>query len=133
MKFESFRFELGRFGCVSISDGAFNYPLESFFTNVPREHIQETLRRHNLPKEQIITPYTLLFVDTGLHRVPVDTGAGNLGVHAADLFPSVDHSTTVTCKLLDNLKAAGIEPSEIDTVVIAHAHPDHVGGTLDET
>jgi glyoxylase-like metal-dependent hydrolase (beta-lactamase superfamily II) len=34
--------------------------------------------------------------------------------------------------LLENLRAAGIEPSEIDTVIITHAYPDHVGGTLDE-
>jgi glyoxylase-like metal-dependent hydrolase (beta-lactamase superfamily II) len=30
------------------------------------------------------------------------------------------------------MKAAGIEPAEIDTVVITHAHPVHVGGTLDD-
>lgn len=132
MNSESFRFDLGKFQCVSISDGAFNYPLESFFANVPREQLEESLRRHGLPTEQVITPYTLLFVNTGQHRVMVDTGAGNLGAHAAGLFPSVDHSTTVTGKLLDNLKATGTEASDIDTVVITHAHPDHVGGTLDE-
>lgn len=129
---ESFRFDVGRFGCVSVSDGAFNYPLESFFANVPRERVEETLRRHGLPAGQILTPYTLLFVDTGRHRVLVDTGAGNLGAHATALFPSVDHSTTVTGRLLDNLRATGVEPPDIDTVVITHAHPDHVGGTLDE-
>ena len=128
----SYRFDLGGFGCLSISDGAFNYPLESFFANVPREQVQEILRQHDLPTQQIITPYTLLLVDTGEHRVLVDTGAGNLGAHAAALFPSVDHSTTVTGHLLDNLRAIGIEPSDIGTVVITHAHPDHVGGTLDE-
>lgn len=131
MSSESFRFDLGRFGCFSIRDGAFNYPLGSFFAGVPGEQVEATLRRHNLPTGQITTPYTLLLVDTGAHRVLVDTGAGNLGAHAADLFPDVDHSTTVTGELLDNLRATGVEPSDIDTVVITHAHPDHVGGTLD--
>jgi glyoxylase-like metal-dependent hydrolase (beta-lactamase superfamily II) len=128
----SYRFDLSGFTCVCVSDGAFNYPLESFFATIPREKAQQALRQHGLPTEQITTPYTLLVVDTGQHRVLVDTGAGNLGAHAAELFPSVDHSTTVTGTLLDNLRASEIEPSDIDTVVITHAHPDHIGGTLGE-
>lgn len=37
-----------------------------------------------------------------------------------------------TGKLMHSIQMAGIEPEGIDTVVITHAHPDHVGGTLDE-
>ena len=40
------------------------------------------------------TPYTCLFVDTGEHRVLVDTGAGDLGAHADRVFPGLDHSTS---------------------------------------
>ena len=104
-----FRFTVGAFQCVSISDGAFNYPLETFFANVPREDVEEVLRRHNLPTDCITTPYTCLFVDTGQHRVLIDTGAGNLAAAAPMMFPSVDHSTTVTGMLLRNLEAAGID------------------------
>jgi glyoxylase-like metal-dependent hydrolase (beta-lactamase superfamily II) len=129
----SFRFRVGEFECVSVNDGALNYPPESFFANVSLERVEEALRERNLPTAQIMTPYTCLFIDTGEHRMMVDMGAGDLGAHAADVFPGLDHSTSVTGLLRENLRAAGIEPSEIDTVIVTHAHPDHVGGTLDET
>ena len=132
MNTETFRFKLGRFECTAIADGMLNYPLESMFANVSREQIVEVLRQHSLPTEHITTPYTCLLVDTGQHKVLVDTGAGNIGVLAPRMFPSIDHSTTVTGKLPGNMRALGIQPSEIDTIVITHAHPDHVGGTLDE-
>jgi glyoxylase-like metal-dependent hydrolase (beta-lactamase superfamily II) len=129
----SFRFEVGEFGCVSVSDGALNYPPESFFSNAPLERVEEALRQLNLPTSQVMTPYTCLYIDTGEHRVLVDAGAGDLGAHAAQVFPGLDHSTSVTGLLLKNVRASGIEPSEIDTVIITHAHPDHVGGMLNET
>jgi len=128
----SYRFAVGGFECISISDGAFNYPLEVFFANASREEVEEALRRRNLPTDRVTTPYTCLFVDTGQHRVLIDTGAGNLAAAAPMMFPSIDHATTVTGELLDHLEAAGIEPATVDTVIITHAHPDHVGGTLDE-
>jgi glyoxylase-like metal-dependent hydrolase (beta-lactamase superfamily II) len=129
----SFRFGVGQFECVSVSDGALNYPPESLFSTVPLERVEEALRHLDLPTSQVTTPYTCLYIDTEEHRVLVDTGAGDLGAHAADVFPGLDHSTSVTGLLLENLRATGIEPSDIDTVIITHAHPDHVGGTLDET
>ena len=128
----SFRFRVGTFECVSISDGNFNYPVESFFANVPKEEIEADLRKHTLPLGQISTPYTCLFINTGQHRVLIDTGAGDVGTHAAKFFPNIDHSTTITGTLTTNMKTIGIQPTDIDVVIITHAHPDHIGGTLDE-
>ncbi len=31
-----------------------------------------------------------------------------------------------------NLSSAGVEAEDVDTVIITHAHPDHVGGAIDE-
>jgi hypothetical protein len=119
----SFRFRVGEFECVSVNDGALNYPPESFFANVSLERVEEALRERNLPTAQIMTPYTCLFIDTGEHRMMVDMGAGDLGAHAADVFPGLDHSTSVTGLLRENLRAAGIEPSEIDTVIVTTPTP----------
>lgn len=85
---------------------------------MPKEHIEEILRQRNLPTDHITTPYSYLFITTGDNRVLVDMGAGSIGSN--------------TGQLLQNMMAADIAPVSIDTVIITHAHPDHVGGTLDD-
>lgn len=126
------RFRIGEIECVSLLDGSFNYPLESLFANVPAETLDEALRRTGLPTDHVTTPYTCLYAFTGGYRVLVDTGAGALGANASRFFPAVDHSTTHTGSLPASLRGAGVEPADVDIVIITHAHPDHVGGTLDE-
>ncbi|MBS0847328.1 MBL fold metallo-hydrolase [Citrobacter sp. JGM124] len=34
--------------------------------------------------------------------------------------------------LLENLKQLGISPADIDTLLLTHGHPDHIGGLLDK-
>jgi glyoxylase-like metal-dependent hydrolase (beta-lactamase superfamily II) len=95
-----------------------DYLLQNFFANVPKEKVEAILQQRNLPIDYITTPYTYLYINTGQHQVLIDMGAGALGPH--------------TGKLLQNMQAANIDPGDIDTVIITHAHPDHIGGTLDD-
>ena len=115
----SYRFELGDFECISVCDGTHDYPLNNFFANVQEEKVQELLRERNLPTDHITTPFTYLYVETDEHKVLVDMGAGHL-------------AGPKTGKLIPNMKIANIDPASIDSVFITHAHPDHIGGTLDE-
>lgn len=92
------------------------------FDNAPRERLEQTLRQHNIQPEHWLewtSSYNCLLVNTGEHRVLVDTGADGLAPN--------------TGRLIQNLQAEGIALEDIDMVILTHCHPDHIGGnTLDE-
>ena len=115
---DTYRFKVGDFDCMAASDGAFTYTDQSFFVNAPRERLEQVLREHDLQPGDIVAPWNCLYISTGQRRVMVDTGGG------AGLMPSVG-------KLVSILEAEKIEPTSIDTVVLTHGHPDHIGGAAD--
>jgi glyoxylase-like metal-dependent hydrolase (beta-lactamase superfamily II) len=118
MKAASYRFQLGSFECLALSDGSVNYPPGHLFANVPKAQVEEALRGRGRPVDYITTPCTCLCVNTGAQQVLVDMGGGKVA--------------SSTGRLPRNMVAAGIEPASIDTVVLTHAHPAHVGGALDD-
>jgi glyoxylase-like metal-dependent hydrolase (beta-lactamase superfamily II) len=112
---------------MAVSDGTLIYKPPTFpppsiflFKNAPKEELKNTLREHNIQPEtweEWVSPYICLFVDTGERRVLVETGADGLDPN--------------TGKLLQNLKDEGITHEDIDTVILTHGHPDHIGGNID--
>jgi glyoxylase-like metal-dependent hydrolase (beta-lactamase superfamily II) len=130
MDYDAYRFTVGNFTCMAVRDGGLNYQIGHFFANVDREDLEPVLRLHALPADRIYTPYTCLLVETGEYRVLIDTGAGDLARAIIKATPNIDHTSTVTGLILQNLNNAGIDASSIDLVVFTHAHPDHVGGTM---
>jgi len=128
MNTEAYRFKVGDFECMAVSDGTMIYtppmfppPATFLFANARREQLEQTLHEYNLTPEQWtewVSPYICLVVNTGEHRILVDTGANGL--------------TPNTGKLLPNLKAEGSTPEDIDMVILTHGHPDHIGGNTDD-
>jgi glyoxylase-like metal-dependent hydrolase (beta-lactamase superfamily II) len=121
---EWYRFKVGAFQCTVVSDGTLTYepptfppPTTLLFANAQKEELTQALHRHNIDPEKWVkwvSPYLCLVINTGKKVVLVDTGADGLGPD--------------TGKLLKNLRSSGISPKEIDTVILTHGHPDHIGG-----
>jgi glyoxylase-like metal-dependent hydrolase (beta-lactamase superfamily II) len=120
MKSDTFRFQLGRFSCIAIQDDAPIYPIGMFLTNVAKEQYEPQLLERSEDAQSTELPYTCLLINTGREWVLVDTGVG------------VDSARPAQGRLLPLLRAEGIEPHEISTVVLSHGHPDHIGGCLSE-
>jgi glyoxylase-like metal-dependent hydrolase (beta-lactamase superfamily II) len=123
----SYRHKIGDVELTALSDGGMNYPAPMIFGNVPPQEAA----RLKLPEKQVFVPYTILLLETGGNLLLMDVGAGTFSDEADAVFPGLDHATSRTNLVLPTLKAAGIDAGDIGTVLITHAHPDHVGGLLD--
>jgi glyoxylase-like metal-dependent hydrolase (beta-lactamase superfamily II) len=109
-------FDLGAFRCVAVSDGDLIFPPEMLFANAPAERRARVLAEYGAPGDTVTFGCSCLVVDTGRERFMIDTGTGA--------------ALPTTGKLVPNLRAAGLEPADITTIILTHAHPDHVGGII---
>ena len=113
-----YRFKLGDAEATVVSDGVLPLgdPTQAFL-GLSKEEIARQLSSNFLPLENAVLEQNALIVNTGSHLVLFDTGMGG----AKDFGPT-------TGKLLNSMKQAGIDPKDVDAVVMSHAHIDHLGG-----
>ncbi len=111
-----YRYKIGDFEMTAIHDGIWNRPIdEKFVRNAPFAEVQKVLADAFLPTDKLPIPLTTLLVNTGSKLVLLDTGSGG------QLTPTAGTMTT-------NLAAAGLDPNNVDVIVISHFHPDHING-----
>ncbi|MFE1601930.1 MBL fold metallo-hydrolase [Methylobacterium sp. ID0610] len=110
------RYAVGEVAVTALHEGMAARPLDaSFVRNAPFEAVQAALERAFLPKDQLPITFTPLLLTLGGRRVLIDTGFA-------------DNGPPTTGGALRALAALGIEPGQIDAVVISHFHPDHILG-----
>lgn len=109
-----YRLPLGQFEVTALFDGVIELDAK-LLKNVDENAVRTLLARMFVGNPKMQTAVNAYLINTGAHLVLVDAGA-------AQLFgPSLG-------QVLQNLKAAGYDPAQVDTVVITHLHGDHAGG-----
>jgi glyoxylase-like metal-dependent hydrolase (beta-lactamase superfamily II) len=105
----------GDFTITAISDGYLTASLDLLANIDPSEasRMQSDAGQH-APSAVHINCYV---VRSAGRTILIDGGAGGIKQWGG--------------RLRANLSLAGVEPSEIDTILLTHAHPDHVGGLVD--
>jgi len=112
----SHSFKFGAFEISVVSDGHMTVPTRFLARNVSEREIKYWLGQ----SADMVTPATnVTLVRTPLDLILIDVGAG-------------PHFMPTVGKLAENMETAGIDRKAVTKVVITHAHPDHLWGTLDD-
>jgi glyoxylase-like metal-dependent hydrolase (beta-lactamase superfamily II) len=115
-----YRYKVGDAEIVQLMDGARTFPMpDKFVVNVSKDEAIKAAAAAYMPEGKVTIPFSPMVVITGGKLVAIDTGNG-LGAFAA--------SKGAVGQARGNMEAAGIDPKQIDIVLISHFHGDHIGG-----
>lgn len=111
-----YRMAVGQFEVTALNDGSLRIGPQ-ILHGIDPAAVPPLLAREFVDTNEkgIATSLNAYLVNTGAHLILVDTGLGGCG------GPTSGH-------LLENLKAAGYRPEDVDAVLITHMHGDHVCG-----
>ena len=115
-----YRTKLGDAEVTIVSDGTL--PLgdpHTNFTGLTSAEMDKQLTDNFLPLSNAVLEQNVMVLNTGDRMILFDTGMGSLKMFGP-----------TTGKLMLTLKQAGIDPKDIDAVVMSHAHVDHCGGCM---
>lgn len=111
-----YRLMLGQFEVTALYDGAIDLD-EKLLKNIDKRDIQRLLAREFLKGPKVQTAVNAYLVNTGNKLVLIDAGAAKL------FGPGLGN-------IVDNLRAAGYTPEQVDTVLVTHLHGDHINGLV---
>jgi glyoxylase-like metal-dependent hydrolase (beta-lactamase superfamily II) len=103
-----------------IHDGALSMPgiQPMFAPEAKKEQIESLLKESSLPSDHIALSINVLVLKSPSGVALFDAGAGSA------FGPT-------TGKLLRGLARIGVPPSDVKSIYVTHAHPDHICGLVD--
>ena len=111
-----YRMMLGDVEVTALLDGLAPVPVGNLLRNTTPLELEKALAR-NFLKDPVAMSVNGYLINTGTKLVLVDAGGGKF-------------YGRVLGRLVDNLRAAGYQPEQVDEVYITYMHADHVGGLM---
>ena len=113
---DSLKYKVGDIEVFSLHEGSVERAVtEGMVKNASLDEVKKALTAAGIGPDKIDNPFTVTAIRTGGKVVLFDTGFGGNG-------------PATVGKLADNMKAAGLDPAAVSTVVISHFHGDHISG-----
>lgn len=113
------KFKIGSIEVIQVYDGHWEKAHdEKFIRNASLDETKAALKKAGVADAFVPIPFTVTLVRVGGRTIMFDAGTG------AQLMGTAGRLAT------KNLAAAGIQPSEISTIVVTHFHIDHVTGLM---
>ncbi|MGZ3319804.1 MAG: MBL fold metallo-hydrolase [Xanthobacteraceae bacterium] len=113
-------YKIGAAEVTALYDGIWEKPHDpAFIANASVEDVKAAMVKAGLPADFVSIPFTVVVVRNGGKTILCDSGTGG------QVQPTAG-------KMMANMKAAGIDPAKIDTILISHCHPDHIFGLMEK-
>ena len=112
------KYKVGSVEVTALYDGIWEKPHDpAFITNASVDDVKGAMTAAGLPPDFVSIPLTVVALSIGGKTVLCDSGSGGQWQPTAGKLPA-------------NLKAAGIDPASVSTILISHFHPDHIYGLM---
>lgn len=111
-----YRLMVGSFEVTALYDGVIDLD-QKLLKGLRTRDIERLIARQFLQGPKVQTAVNAYLVNTGSKLILVDAGAAKL------FGPGLGN-------IVDNLKAAGHTPEQVDVVLVTHLHGDHVNGLV---